>query len=96
MLQQNLKRYDAARDTYEKLLAVSPNWALALNNLAVLYSENLGQLDKAYDLAKKASEAAPNEPHIADTLGWIEFKRRQLRERAALAAGQRDQTAGLR
>jgi tetratricopeptide (TPR) repeat protein len=75
LLQQNLKRYDAARDTYEKLLAVSPNWAVALNNLAALYSENLGQLDKAYELAKKASEAAPNEPHIADTLGWIEFKR---------------------
>ena len=75
-LQQNLKRYDAARDTYEKLLAVSPNLPPALNNLAVLYSENLGQLDKGYDLAKKASEAAPNEPHFADTLGWIEFKRR--------------------
>ena len=74
-LQQNLKRYDAARDTYEKVLAVSPNLWTALNNLAVLYSENLGQLDKAYDLAKKASAAAPNEPHIADTLGWIEFKR---------------------
>ena len=42
----------------------------------MLYSENLGQLDKAYELAKKASEAAPNQPHFADTLGWIEFKRR--------------------
>ena len=75
-LQQNLKRYEAARDTYEKLLAVSPNLPPALNNLAVLYSENLGQLDKGYGLAKKASEAAPNEPHFADTLGWIEFQRR--------------------
>ena len=75
-LQLNLARYDEARNTYEKLLAVSPNLSLALNNLAVLYSENLGQLDKAYDLAKKANEAAPNEPRIADTLGWIEFKRR--------------------
>jgi tetratricopeptide (TPR) repeat protein len=34
----------------------------------------LGQLDKAYDLAKRAQEAA-NEPHINDTLGWILFKR---------------------
>ena len=53
-----------------------PIYFPALNNLAVLYSENLGQLDKAYDLAKKANEAAPNQPHFADTLGWIEFKRR--------------------
>jgi tetratricopeptide (TPR) repeat protein len=74
MINEQLKHFDAARDAYEKLLAVAPNSTLALNNLAVLYSEHFGQLDKAYDLAKKAKEAA-NEPHIADTLGWISFKR---------------------
>jgi tetratricopeptide (TPR) repeat protein len=40
-----------------------------------MYSEHLGRLDTAYDLAKKAREIAPNEPHMADTLGWILFKR---------------------
>jgi tetratricopeptide (TPR) repeat protein len=74
MINEQLKHFDAARDAYEKLLAVVPNSALALNNLAILYSEHFGQLDKAYDLATKAKEAA-NEPHIADTLGWILFKR---------------------
>ena len=58
MIQEQLKHFAAARDAYEKLLAVAPNSPLALNNLAVLYSEHLGQLDKAYDLAKKAKEAA--------------------------------------
>lgn len=75
MIQQGLQRFDAARDAYEKALAVTPNLVLALNNLAVLYSERLGQLDKAYDLAKRARQAAPNEPHVADTLGWIAFKK---------------------
>src|SRR5215472_12924636 len=74
MINEQLKHFDAARDAYEKLLAVAPNSTLALNNLAVLYSEHFGQLDKAYHLATKAKEAA-NEPHIADTLGWILFKR---------------------
>src|SRR5215472_3723965 len=74
MIQERLKHLDAARDAYEKVLTVAPNVPLALNNLAVLYSEHLGQLDKAYDLAQKAKEAA-NDPHIADTLGWILFKR---------------------
>jgi len=73
-IQEQLKHFDAARDAYEKLLTVAPNMPFALNNLAVLYSEHFGQLDKAYDLAKRAKEAA-NEPHIADTLGWILFKR---------------------
>ena len=74
MINEQLKHFDAARDAYEKLLAVVPNSVIALNNLAILYSEHFGQLDKAYDLAKRAKEAA-NEPHIADTLGWILFKR---------------------
>ena len=75
MIQEQLKNFAAARDAYENLLSVAPNSPLALNNLAVLYSEHLGQLDKAYDLAQKAKEAVPNEPHIADTLGWILFKK---------------------
>src|SRR5262245_7047173 len=75
MIQEQLKNFAAARDTYETLLTVAPNSALALNNLAALYSERLGQFDKAYDLATKAREAVPNEPHIADTLGWILFRR---------------------
>src|SRR5262245_34820289 len=74
MIQEQLKHFDAARDAYERLLTVAPNVPLALNNLAVLYSEHFGQLDKAYDLAKRAKEAV-NQPHIADTLGWILFKR---------------------
>ena len=75
MIQDQLKNFTASRDVYENVLSVAPNFPLALNNLAALYSEHLGQLDKAYDLAQKAREAVPNEPNIADTLGWILFKK---------------------
>ena len=74
-IQQNLKHFNETRDAYEKVLASAPNFAPALNNLAVLYSDNLGQPDKAYDLAKRARENAPDDPHSADTLGWILYKR---------------------
>jgi tetratricopeptide (TPR) repeat protein len=74
-IQERLKNFDAARDAYEELLRIEPNLSSALVKLANLYSEHFGQLDKAYDLAKKAKEGAPNEPHIADTLGWILFKK---------------------
>ena len=76
MIQDQLKNFTASRDVYENVLSVAPNFPLALNNLAALYSEYLGQLDKAYDLAQKAREAVPNDPNIADTLGWILFKKR--------------------
>jgi tetratricopeptide (TPR) repeat protein len=95
MIHEHLKNYAAARDAYERLLTVAPNFSPALNNLAVLYSERLGQFDKAYDLATKAKEATPNEPHIADTLGWILFKKgdygnalRLLQESAGKLADQ--------
>jgi tetratricopeptide (TPR) repeat protein len=90
LIQTSLKHFDAARDAYEKVLAVNPNIALALNNLAAIYSDYFGQLDKGYELAKKAKDIAPDEPHIADTFGWIAFKKgdyaealRALQESAA-------------
>jgi tetratricopeptide (TPR) repeat protein len=84
------KNYLQARDAYEKALAINPNFSLALNNLAYLYSENLNQQENAYKMAQRARELLPNDPHAADTLGWILYKRRQygwalglLRESAA-------------
>jgi tetratricopeptide (TPR) repeat protein len=79
MLQQRLKHFPEARDAYEKVVNAAPNAALALNNLAVLDAEQFGQLDSAYDLAKQAREAAPADGHIADTLGWITFRKGDYR-----------------
>ena len=75
LIYERTKNFPAARDTYNTILTAAPDFAAALNNLAVLNSEQFGQLDAAYDLAKRAHEAAPNEPHLADTFGWIQFKR---------------------
>ena len=74
-IHERLEHFDAARNTYEKLLKVAPQSTPALNQLAILYSERLGKLDTGYDLAKKAREIAPHEPRTADTLGWISFKK---------------------
>ena len=46
-----------------------------MNNLAYLYSESLNQPDRAYELAQRARQLRPFDPHTADTLGWINFKR---------------------
>lgn len=72
------KQGDIARAvaTYEDLLKISPDFVPALNNLAILLSEKLGKLDEALVLARKASELAPLEPAIADTLGWVTFRKR--------------------
>lgn len=69
------KNFSGARDAYEALLSVSSNFVPALNNLAVIYAERLGQLDKALDLAKRARELNSSDPSVADTLGWIFFRK---------------------
>src|SRR6202011_286229 len=48
---------------------------LALNNLAYLYGEQFDQLDQAYDLAQKAHNLDLGNGRVADTLGWILYKR---------------------
>ena len=90
MLQNQTGHYGEARSTYERLLSFHPDFAPALNNLAFLYSEQFKQLDKAQQLAQKARLSRPQDPRIADTLGWILFLRRDypaavnlLRESAA-------------
>ena len=72
-----------ARDAYEKLLAKNPEFAPALNNLAYLYAEKLNNVDRAYELARKARELR-SDASIADTLGWVLYKKRDYQQAQAL------------
>ena len=56
----------------------------ALNNLACLYTERLNDLDKAYDLARKAHDLQGNDPAIADTFGWVLSKRGEYQQALAI------------
>ena len=60
---------------YKQALAVDPDCAPAANNLAWHYAETAGDLDQALELARRARAGAPDDPYIADTLGWILFRR---------------------
>ncbi len=65
---------DAVRH-YESLLAVQPNNALALNNLAWA-AGRLGRSD-AVALAEKANQVAPNQPAFMDTLAALLSERNE-------------------
>ena len=51
------------------------NHKLEKNNLAYIYAEEEQDLDKALLLAQKAGQLAPNHPDVADTTGWIYYKK---------------------
>jgi tetratricopeptide (TPR) repeat protein len=64
-----------ANDYYQKVLDLNKNFAPAANNLAYNYAQHGGNLDVALGLAQRAREANPNDPGVADTLGWIHYKK---------------------
>ena len=84
LIYDRIKDYPKARDTYETLLSITPNAAAAINNLAYLYAERFDQIDKAYELARKARTLQPNDPLIADTLGWTLYRRADYQEAMTL------------
>jgi tetratricopeptide (TPR) repeat protein len=69
------KKYDEAKQYYEKLLKIDENYLPAVNNLACLIAEHGGNIDVALNLAQKAKERLPNDPNISDTLGWVYYKK---------------------
>lgn len=71
-------------DSYEKLLAASPEFVPALNNLAYLYAVRLKDVEKGYELARKARSLQPDDASVADTFGWILYQRGDYKQSLAL------------
>ncbi len=75
LLYDRLGNIKEARPIYERILKLQPDHAIALNNLAYLLAENGGDLDQALALAQRARQRLPDNPDVADTLGWIYIKK---------------------
>ena len=74
-LYEQRQDFTSAKSTYEKVLKADENNSAALNNLAYINAEHFNKLDLAYDQAMQARNLSPTDPAIADTLGWINFKK---------------------
>jgi len=73
MIQDATGRDEAAVQTYRKLLAISPEFVPAMNNLAWRLSES-GKMNESLEIAARARKLAPEDPALADTYGWILHK----------------------
>lgn len=81
-LHRKLGNTDAAIATYRRWLSLNPRAVLALNNLAAILGESSATLDEAVALAERAADRAPASPGVADTLGWLLFRRNRPGDRA--------------
>jgi tetratricopeptide (TPR) repeat protein len=65
---------DKARAMYEKVIAENPEIAAAKNDLAFLLATRDEDLDRALALAEEAQRALPDNPSVADTVGYVYFR----------------------
>ncbi|MGC9324498.1 MAG: tetratricopeptide repeat protein [Desulfomonilia bacterium] len=77
LLEQNSGKIDEAKKVYTYILDKNPKHALAANNLAwILADEGKAKdFDRALQLAQTAKDAFPEDPRIADTLGYVYLKK---------------------
>lgn len=80
IIHDGLKEHEQAQAQahYEAVLKLNPRFAPAANNLAWILVEHGGNLDVALSHAQMAREQQPNDSYIADTLGWIYYKKMRI------------------
>jgi tetratricopeptide (TPR) repeat protein len=75
------KEFDAAMQTYEQILATSPEIDAAANNLAALIADfrnhDPDRLKRALGLVARFENS--RNPYFVDTLGWVQFRLGDLR-----------------
>lgn len=80
-------RWPEARQALEAGLVLSPDQPLLLNFLGYAKLERNEDVDAAEAMIRKASNLAPDDASITDSLGWAEYKRGKVAD--AIATLQR-------
>jgi tetratricopeptide (TPR) repeat protein len=75
MADEATAHWPEAIEQYRRAIDLEPGNVIALNNLAYVLAERSKDLDGALRYAEKASEAAPDNPTVSDTVGWIYFRK---------------------
>ena len=85
-------RWPEAKQALETGLRIAPDQPLLLNFLGYAKLERGEDMDVAEAMIRKASELAPDDASITDSLGWAQYKRGKIDEAIATlqAAAQKD------
>jgi tetratricopeptide (TPR) repeat protein len=76
-------RWPETKAALQQGLALAPDQPLLLNFMGYSKLEHHEDLDNAEAMIRKASELAPDDASITDSLGWAQFKRGKLQEAIA-------------
>ena len=73
-VQQKLGNFTASSLAYDKALIINPKNSMVLNNYAYYLSLRGEQLEKALEMAQKATELDPSNNSNIDTYAWVYYK----------------------
>jgi tetratricopeptide (TPR) repeat protein len=76
---EKLERYDLLETNLRKLMQVRPDHAHAYNALGYSFAERNLRLPEAQKLIEQALELAPEDYFIVDSLGWVLYRRGDLK-----------------
>jgi tetratricopeptide (TPR) repeat protein len=79
MLSEKLNHVEAMEGRLRKIIALNPDYAHAYNALGYWLADRGERLDEAETLIRKAVELRPSDPFIMDSLGWVKYRRGDLR-----------------
>lgn len=77
-------RIEEAVAQMRALLTLAPDHAEALNFVGFTWAEQGVRLDEAEELVRRAMRLSPHSGHMIDSLGWIRFKKGDLRQAVEL------------
>lgn len=80
MMLDGIGKHDQSKQVWEQVLRIQQDNPLALNNLAYIKAEEGTDLDGALNMARRAYQALPDLPDVADTLGWVYIKKNLNKE----------------
>ena len=77
---ERMKGFKEAEDYFRKALALSPDFAEALNYLGYMWAERGENLTEARSMIEKALKLEPKNGAFLDSLGWVFYKMDQPAE----------------
>ncbi len=74
MLAEKANQLELMERELRRIIQLAPDNQHAYNALGYSLADRNVRLQEAYDLIRKASDLAPEDPYIMDSLGWVEFR----------------------
>lgn len=78
MLEEHDSHYDNMETLLRKVIDLRPAQAIGYNALGYSLADRNIRLQEAQELLEKAVSLAPDDPYIADSLGWVKYRRGDL------------------